>query len=215
MFRDLSTKEVFASICPARTNFSQTFPSTGRTAAAKLTHPYPMKKTMRLLTAVFAGLFANAQAGEGEKVDYPAPEVSGINQDGATVNLADVYKKGPTVVFFYPKADTPGCTKQACSLRDAFADLSKQGVQVLGVSFDKPEAQKGFRDKFTLPYDLIADPEGKIVDAFKVDRMAKGLLNLATRQCFLIKDGKVIWQDRKASTDQQAADIQRVLASLK
>jgi len=174
-----------------------------------------MKKHMRLLTAIFAGLFGSAHAGQGEKVDYAAPAVSGVNQDGVTVNFADVYKKGPTVVFFYPKADTPGCTKQACSLRDAFADLTKDGVQVLGVSFDKPEAQKKFKDKFTLPYDLIADPEGKIVAAFKVEKMLKGVLSLAKRSCFLIKDGKVVWQDYAAATDQQAADIKRVLGELK
>lgn len=168
-----------------------------------------------MLTALFNTLFGIASAGEGEKVSYDAPAVSGINQDAATVNFADVYKKGPTVVFFYPKADTPGCTKQACSLRDAFADLSKEGVQVLGVSFDKAESQKAFKDKFTLPYDLIADPEGKIVEAFKVKKMLKGLLSLASRSCFLIKDGKVVWQDYSAATDQQAADIKRVLAEVK
>jgi peroxiredoxin Q/BCP len=174
-----------------------------------------MKTRLLMLTALFNALFGTAIAGQGEKVSYDAPAVSGINQDGATVNFADVYKKGPTVVFFYPKADTPGCTKQACSLRDAFADLSKEGVQVLGVSFDKPDAQKKFKDKFTLPYDLIADPEGKIVAAFKVEKMARGLLSLAKRSCFLIKDGKVVWQDYAAATDQQAADIKRVLGELK
>ncbi len=174
-----------------------------------------MKTRLLMLTAIFHALFGTASAGQGEKVTYPAPAVSGINQDGATVNFADVYKKGPTVVFFYPKADTPGCTKQACSLRDAFADLSKEGVQVLGVSFDKAESQKAFKDKFTLPYDLIADPEGKIVAAFKVEKMAKGLLSLAKRSCFLVKDGKVVWQDYQAATDQQAADIKRVLAETK
>ena len=174
-----------------------------------------MKTRLLMLTAIFNALFGTALASEGEKVSYPAPAVSGINQDGATVNFADVYKKGPTVVFFYPKADTPGCTKQACSLRDAFADLSKEGVQVLGVSFDKAEAQKAFKDKFTLPYDLIADPEGKIVEAFKVKKMLKGLLSLASRSCFLVKDGKVVWQDYKAATEQQAADIKRVLAEVK
>lgn len=174
-----------------------------------------MKTRLLMLTALFNALFGIASAGEGEKVSYDAPAVSGINQDGATVNFADVYKKGPTVVFFYPKADTPGCTKQACSLRDAFADLSKQGVQVLGVSFDKADAQKAFKDKFTLPYDLIADPEGKIVAAFKVEKMAKGILNLAKRSCFLIKDGKVVWQDYAAATDKQAEDIKRVLAEVK
>lgn len=173
-----------------------------------------MKRILTLLT-ITASLFTAAFAGEGEKVDQPAPQVSGINQDGQTVNFADVYAKGPTVVFFYPKANTPGCTKQACSLRDAFADLSKEGVQVLGVSFDKPEAQKKFKDDFTLPYDLIADPEGKIVDAFKVNRIVKGDANLASRQAFLIKGGKVVWKDTKASTDQQAADIKRVLGETK
>ena len=174
-----------------------------------------MKIRLLMFTAIFNALFGTAIAGEGEKVSYDAPAVSGINQDGATVKFADVYKKGPTVVFFYPKADTPGCTKQACSLRDAFADLGKDGVQVLGVSFDKPESQKAFKDKFTLPYDLIADPEGKIVAAFKVEKMAKGLLSLAKRSCFLIKGGKVVWQDYQASTDQQAADIKRVLGEVK
>jgi len=174
-----------------------------------------MKTRLLMLTAIFNALFGTAIAGEGEKVSYDAPAVSGINQDGATVNFADVYKKGPTVVFFYPKADTPGCTKQACSLRDAFADLTKDGVQVLGVSFDKPESQKAFKDKFTLPYDLIADPEGKIVAAFKVEKMAKGLLSLAKRSCFLIKGGKVVWQDYAAATDKQAEDIKRVLGEVK
>lgn len=175
-----------------------------------------MKTRLLMLTALFNALFGTvAVAGEGEKVSYDAPAVSGVNQDGATVNFADVYKKGPTVVFFYPKADTPGCTKQACSLRDAFADLSKQGVQVLGVSFDQADAQKKFKDKFTLPYDLIADPEGKIVAAFKVEKMVKGLLNLAKRSCFLVKDGKVVWQDYAAATDKQAEDIKRVLGEAK
>jgi len=174
-----------------------------------------MKTRLLMLTALFNTLFGIASAGEGEKVSYEAPAVSGVNQDGATVNFADVYKKGPTVVFFYPKADTPGCTKQACSLRDAFADLTKDGVQVLGVSFDTPEAQKKFKDKFTLPYDLIADPEGKIVEAFKVKKMLRGAFSLATRSCFLVKDGKVVWQDYAASTDQQAADIKRVLGEAK
>ena len=172
-----------------------------------------MNRRMALFGTLFSSLLGLAQAGEGSHVSYAAPAVKGINQDGVVVDFAEVYRKGPTVVFFYPKADTPGCTKQACSLRDAFADLAKEGVQVLGVSFDDSAAQKKFRDKFKLPYDLIADPEGQIVDAFKVNRMAKGLLKLASRSCFLVRDGKVIWEDRKASTDQQAADVRRELAA--
>ncbi len=174
-----------------------------------------MKTRLLMLTALFNALFGTAIAGQGEKVDYAAPAVSAVNQDGAAVNFTDVYQKGPTVVFFYPKANTPGCTKQACSLRDAFADLSKDGVQVLGVSFDKPDAQKKFKDDHKLPYDLIADPDGKVVAAFKVEKMMKGLIPLATRQCFLIKGGNVVWHDAKASTAEQATDIKRVLSELK
>ena len=62
-----------------------------------------------------------------------------------------MYAKGVTLVYFYPKADTPGCTKQGCSLRDNWAELQAKGVQVLGVSGDKPEAQKAFRDKYNFP----------------------------------------------------------------
>jgi peroxiredoxin Q/BCP len=150
--------------------------------------------------------------GEGEKVNRPAPDISGVNQDGKTIAFKEVYAKGPTVVFFYPRANTPGCTKQACSLRDAFADLSKDGVQVLGVSTDKPDAQKKFIQDHKLPFDLIADPEGKVLDAFGVSRMPA--IGLSTRQAFLVKGDKIVWHDSKASTADQAADIRRVLNEL-
>ena len=169
-----------------------------------------MKRILKLVGLTLASVVGSiAHAGQGEKVDLPAPEVSGVNQDGKTVTFKEVYARGPTVVFFYPKANTPGCTKQACSLRDAFSDLSKQGVQVLGVSVDKPEAQKKFIEDHKLPFDLIADPDGKVLEAFKVDRIP--VVGLATRQCFLIKNGRIVWHDAKAATDKQAEDIQRVL----
>ena len=169
-----------------------------------------MKRFIKLAGIALTSVISSfTHAGEGEKVDLPAPQISGVNQDGKTVNFADVYAKGPTVVFFYPKANTPGCTKQACSLRDAFADLSKDDVQILGVSVDKPGAQKKFIEDHKLPFDLIADPEGKVLEAFKVAKMP--VVGLATRQCFLIKGGKIVWHDAKASTDKQADDIKRVL----
>jgi peroxiredoxin Q/BCP len=114
-------------------------------------------------------------------------------------------------VFFYPKANTPGCTAQACSLRDAYADLTKEGVQVLGVSLDKVEAQKKFKTERKLPYDLIADPDGKVLEAFKVGKVMGGLLGMSQRQCFLVKDGKIVWHDASASTASQAEDIQKAL----
>jgi thioredoxin-dependent peroxiredoxin len=146
-------------------------------------------------------------------IGSPGPAVKGTNQDGVVVDFKEVYAKGPTVVFFYPKADTPGCTAQACSLRDAFSDLTKQGVQVLGVSLDGQKAQQAFRDKYKLPFDLIADPEGTLLQAFGVGKMLKGMLPLASRQCFLFREGKLVWHDASASTATQAADITAALTS--
>lgn len=174
-----------------------------------------MKNTMRLLTAIFTGLFGTACGAKDAVIGQPAPQISGVNQEGATVNFADVYKKGPTVVFFYPKANTPGCTAQACSLRDAFADLTQEGVQVLGVSLDTVEAQKKFKTQRKLPYDLIADTDGQVLEAFKVGKVMGGLFSMSQRQCFLIKDGKIVWHDASASTAGQADDIKKALAALK
>jgi len=174
-----------------------------------------MKYTIAaLVTLGLAFLASRSFANQGAfvKPPYDAPIVSSVDQDGKAVNFADVYKKGITVVYFYPKADTPGCTKQGCSLRDAHADLTAKGVQVLGVSVDKPEANKKFQDKFHLPFPLISDTEGKVLEAFKVSRIP--VIGLASRQCFVIKDGKVVWHDPKASTDKQADDIKEVLKEL-
>lgn len=160
--------------------------------------------------SLFSNLFASA--GEGERVKpYAAPQVEAVDQDGKTVKLGDYYKKGFTLVYFYPKADTPGCTKQACSLRDSYEELTKVGVQVIGVSMDKAESQKKFQEKYKLPFTLLADSDGKVVEAFGVGSM----LGFASRQAYLIKDGNVIWRDKKASTSEQAADVLKVLKETK
>jgi thioredoxin-dependent peroxiredoxin len=141
-----------------------------------------------------------------------APKLTVTDQDGKTFDLASVYAKGFTVVYFYPKADTPGCTKQACSLRDAFTQLSDKGVSVIGVSTDKPEAQKAFKEKYKLPFTLVADPEAVLVKAFGVPVMNIGL---ATRQAYLVnQQGKIVWRSLKASTDQQAADVLAAMAAM-
>lgn len=150
----------------------------------------------------FFGLAAFAGA-EPLAVGAPAPQITAPDQDGKPVDFKDVYAKGPTLVYFYPKADTPGCTKQACSLRDDWKTLQEKGLQVLGVSEDKPEAQKKFQEKYTLPFTLIADHEGKVAQAFGVPTTA----GFAKRQSFLIKDGKVAWTMLKASTDTHAKDV--------
>lgn len=154
-----------------------------------------------------------AQAKDVPKIDpYPAPRVEAVDQDGKTVALESFYKeKGFTLVYFYPKASTPGCTAQACSLRDAYEDLNKAGVHVVGVSMDKVTSQKKFAEKNKLPFTLLADPDGNVVKAFKVG----SFLGFASRQAFLIKDGKVVWHDASASTSDQAADVLKAIKELK
>ena len=80
------------------------------------------------------------------------------DQDGNTVSLSN-YASQPVVLFFYPRADTPGCTIEACSFRDAISELKDAGAAVLGISRDTVKAQKKFADKFALKYPLLADPE--------------------------------------------------------
>jgi thioredoxin-dependent peroxiredoxin len=164
------------------------------------------------IAALTFGTLCSANQGAMVKPPYDAPVVTSVDQDGKPINFADVYKKGITIVYFYPKADTPGCTAQSCSLRDANADLVALGVQVLGVSVDKPAANKAFQEKFKLPFPLVSDSEGKVLAAFKVAKMP--IIGLATRQCFIIKEGKVVWHDAKASTKTQADEVKAVLKEL-
>lgn len=88
------------------------------------------------------------------------------NQDGETVNLTDFAGK-PVVLFFYPKADTPGCTIEACGFRDIFAKIQQVAV-VLGISRDTPKAQKKFQEKYDLPYPLLADVDEVVCKQFDV-----------------------------------------------
>ncbi|MFM1852395.1 MAG: hypothetical protein RIS54_2079 [Verrucomicrobiota bacterium] len=141
-------------------------------------------------------------------VDATAPVVSAVTDTGATLALADVYAAQPyTLVYFYPKADTPGCTAQGCSLRDAYVTLLDKGVAVIGVSNDSPAAQAAFKAKFHLPFTLLADEDQTVIKAFGVPTT----LGFAKRQAFLIKDGKVAWADYSASTAEQAADVLKVV----
>ncbi len=158
------------------------------------------------------GLLANAFA-DPLKVGDSAPAVTATTDAGTTLALADVYPKGYTLVYFYPKADTPGCTKQGCSLRDSYEQLLKKGVTVIGVSHDGVAAQKAFKEKYHLPFTLLADTESVVVKAFGVPNIPA--TSLATRQAYLIdKDGKIVWADYKAATDKQAADVLAELAKL-
>jgi peroxiredoxin Q/BCP len=89
------------------------------------------------------------------------------NQEDKTVHLSD-YAGKPVVLFFYPRADTPGCTIEACGFRDTFAQLEAAGAVVLGISRDTVGAQKKFKEKYSLPYTLLADPDETVCNQFGV-----------------------------------------------
>ena len=97
----------------------------------------------------------------------PAPDFSTETDKGDTVALKDFAGKH-VVLYFYPKDDTPGCTIEACAFRDNIGILEQEGAIVLGISLDSVESHQQFRDKFELPFTLLADPEHKVADAYGV-----------------------------------------------
>ncbi|WP_291871325.1 thioredoxin-dependent thiol peroxidase [Maribacter sp.] len=101
------------------------------------------------------------------KVGDKVPSFSSKDQDGNTINLSDYIGK-KLIVFFYPKASTPGCTAEACNLRDNYAELQGQGYELLGVSADSEKRQAKFKDKYEFPFPLLADEDHTVINAFGV-----------------------------------------------
>ena len=127
---------------------------------------------------------------EGEK----APLFTGVDQNGKTVSLADFEGK-KVILYFYPKDDTPGCTAQACNLRDNYSELLKKGFEVIGVSTDSVKSHKKFENKFNLPFPLIADEDKTIVEQYGVwgEKKFMGREFMGTkRTTFLIDEGGTI-----------------------
>ena len=100
---------------------------------------------------------------EGDK----APDFTAVDQDGNEIKLSD-YKGRKLVLFFYPKASTPGCTAQACNLSENFAQLQDAGYEILGVSGDSQKRQSNFKKKYNFPYPLLADEDKKVINAYGV-----------------------------------------------
>lgn len=101
-----------------------------------------------------------------------APAFSGLDQFGKELSL-DQYKGKKVVLYFYPKDDTPGCTAEACNLRDNYSDLTKFGFDVIGVSTDSVKSHAKFVDKYSLPFRLLADEDKKVVEAYGVFGLKK------------------------------------------
>ncbi|MEM1336540.1 MAG: thioredoxin-dependent thiol peroxidase [Bacteroidota bacterium] len=145
----------------------------------------------------------------GDKV----PEFSAKDQDGNTISLSD-YKGKKLIVFFYPRANTPGCTAEACNLRDNYSALQSQGYELLGVSEDSQKKQANFRNKFEFPFPLLADEDHSVIETFGVwgpkKFMGKEYDGLH-RTTFLINEAGVVDHViQKVKTKDHAAQILEV-----
>ena len=170
-----------------------------------------MRNVFLIMATMLSFLGCSREAG-AIAVGDEAPRLTARDQNGGEIHLGDVYAKGPTLVYFYPKAGTPGCTAQACSLRDAFPDFAAGGVQVIGVSADSVEAQKKFAEEYKLPFTLLADTDLAVAKAFGVPTVP--VLGVPKRQSFLVVDGKIAWIVESAKTGDHAAEVRDALAKL-
>ncbi|MDB6027241.1 MAG: peroxiredoxin [Verrucomicrobiales bacterium] len=153
-----------------------------------------------LLTLMAAVMVCTAEETKTLKVGDTAPKVEGKDQNNKAWKLDDRAGKKNVLLYFYPKDNTPGCTKEACGLRDRIETLKKEDVEVVGVSFDNGESHQKFIADQHLNFTLLQDTDGKIADAFNARSPGK---NTARRVSFLIgKDGKI-----KHITDTPKADV--------
>jgi peroxiredoxin Q/BCP len=146
-------------------------------------------------------------------VGDPAPLIQGKDQNGKEWKLADVVGKKVVLLYFYPKDDTPGCTKEACGFRDRIGELKKDNVEVIGVSFDSPESHQKFISKYNLNFPLLADTDGAIADAYGVRMSGK---NMARRTSFLIGlNGKIVHVTDTMNAETHLSEMKDAVAGLK
>lgn len=143
---------------------------------------------------------------EGER----APDFTLVSDTGETVALSSLRGR-PIVLYFYPKDDTPGCTTQACGIRDVYADFHERGAVVLGVSPDDEASHVKFKQKYSLPFTLLADPEHEVAEQYGVwkERNMYGKKSMGIeRSTFVIDaDGNVAKAMRRVKPDTHAADV--------
>jgi peroxiredoxin Q/BCP len=145
-----------------------------------------------------------------------APSFSLPDQHGSAVALGDFHGRR-LLVYFYPKADTPGCTTQSCAVRDAQEDLSSLGVDVVGISPDPPENQAAFDDKFSLGFPLLSDPDHSVAEAWGVwgERSMYGNTYMGIiRSSFLVgEDGRIEHAWYKVAPKDTVPNVRKVLAA--
>jgi peroxiredoxin Q/BCP len=155
----------------------------------------------------------NARLAPGEK----APDFSLPDADGNKVSLAD-YRGRRVVVYFYPAASTPGCTKQACDFRDNLHDLNEAGIDVVGISPDKPEKLAKFRDAEGLTFPLLSDPDRKVLTAYGAfgEKMMYGrAVQGVIRSTFVVDEkGKIAVAQYNVKAAHTTTNIQKIIAQV-
>jgi thioredoxin-dependent peroxiredoxin len=150
--------------------------------------------------------------GEGQE----APDFELTSDAGERVRLSQ-FRGRPVVLYFYPKDDTPGCTAQACGIRDSYGDFEQQGAVVLGVSPDEESSHVKFKQKYGLPFTLLADPEHEVADQYGVwgERKYMGKTHLGVeRSTFLIdEEGRIAKVMRRVKPDTHAEQVLAALAA--
>jgi peroxiredoxin Q/BCP len=177
-------------------------------------------KTHRISSRLSSGLLLSAfllprlgAAAEMPKVGDPAPLVEAKDQAGHEWRLADKIGKQVVLLYFYPKDDTPGCTKEACGFRDRIDELKSRNVEVVGVSFDSADSHEKFISKYHLTFQLLVDTEGKIADAYGVRMPGRAM---AKRVSFLIGlDGKIVHVTDTMNADTHLAEMKEAVDKLK
>ena len=164
---------------------------------------------MKTLLVVMLGLFASRAW--GLQVGDSAPDVSAPSTSGKDVKFSDL-KGSWIVVYFYPKAFTPGCTAESCSLRDGYSEIQKLGAKILGVSLDNLPTQIDFKAKYHLPFDLLSDSKKEVAKAFDSLGIA-GLM--AQRKTFIINpEGKIAFIFDKVNTGGHDKEVAETLKKL-
>lgn len=169
-------------------------------------------KISRILLAAISLFIPAAVMAAMPKVGDMAPPFQGVDQNGNVVKSSDYIGKKIVLLYFYPKDFTGGCTKEACGFRDRMADLQKDNVKVIGVSFDNVDKHKAFIAKYDLNFTLLADPDGKIVDAYGTRMMG---MKMSNRVSFLIGlDGKIVHVTDSGNPQVHFKEMQAAIDSL-
>jgi len=174
-------------------------------------------RSVPLLASLAVACLSLCVAGAAEtpklKAGDKAPLIQGQDQNGKTIKLADLVGKKIVLLYFYPKDDTPGCTKEACGFRDGLDDLKKANVEVIGVSFDSGASHQKFISKYSLNFPLLADTDGKIAEAYGAKMPTR---NMDRRVSFLIGlDGKIAHVTDTSNADTHLAEMKDAVDKLK